>query len=109
MRKIISPRGMKITSWGIIFIQVLTPLLISASSVARATEYNNMEETILGLQSVVDNNAKTIIQPTSPLITKEKKNLPALTTTPEFQSLFPPETTPTPSAPASITPETAFI
>ncbi|TBL48300.1 hypothetical protein EYY98_19495 [Obesumbacterium proteus] len=105
MRKIISPRGMKITSWGIIFIQVLTPLLISASSVARATEYNNMEETILGLQSVVDNNAKTIIQPTSPLITKEKKNLPALTTTPEFQSLFPPETTPTPSAPASITPE----
>lgn len=36
MRKIISPKGVKITSWGLILIQLLTPLLISASSVARA-------------------------------------------------------------------------
>ena len=59
---------MKITSWGIIIIQALTPLLISASSVARANEYRNMEETILGMQSVVDGSAPTASQPSSPLL-----------------------------------------
>ena len=95
---------MKITSWGIIIIQALTPLLISASSVARANEYRNMEETILGMQSVVDGSAPTASQPSSPLLPPKKQQAPTLISTPEFQSYLNPEMAlPTPS-PETSTP-----
>ena len=61
MRGIISPKGMKITSWAIILIQLLTPLLISASSVARADEYKNMKKSTLGPQPTVDHTVNKTI------------------------------------------------
>ncbi len=61
MRGIISPKGVKITSWVIILIQLLTPLLISASSVARADEYKNMKKSTLGPQPTVDHTVNKTI------------------------------------------------
>lgn len=100
---------MKITSWGMILIQLLTPLLISASSVVRAAEYSNMEETILGLQSVVDNsivdnNANKTSPPSEPQRSPEKQSTPASTPTPGFKSLFPSPTAPVDSSQSEATP-----
>ena len=61
MRGIISPKGVKITSWVIILIQLLTPLLISASSVARADEYKNMKKSTLGPQPTIDHTVNKTI------------------------------------------------
>ena len=77
MRKIISPKGVKITSWGLILIQLLTPLLISASSVARAAEYSNMKAPTLGSQSIVDNTANNTIPSLGSDNTASPKSAPA--------------------------------
>lgn len=56
MNSIISPAGVKITSWGMIFIQVITPLLFSINVSANTKQLNNIEDTIIGLESVIENN-----------------------------------------------------
>ncbi|ECJ2312403.1 hypothetical protein FNI86_12090, partial [Salmonella enterica subsp. salamae] len=72
--RIFSSRSMRITSWGMILIQVLTPLLMTVSSITRAAEINNMEETIFGLQSIVDGDGYKVEQPTSSLPPQENSH-----------------------------------
>ncbi|MCT4705409.1 Ig-like domain-containing protein [Enterobacteriaceae bacterium H16N7] len=49
-----SPVGMKITSWSLIFIQIVSPLLYSINALADTRQLNHIEETIIGLESVVE-------------------------------------------------------
>ncbi|MCE9884395.1 Ig-like domain-containing protein [Obesumbacterium proteus] len=68
-----------------------------------------MEETILGLQSVVDNsivdnNANKTSPPSEPQRSPEKQSTPASTPTPGFQSLFPSPTAPVDSSQSEATP-----
>lgn len=63
MNSITSPRGVKVISWGMIVIHAITPILFSASVVANTLPLNNIEETIIGLDSVIENSEQLIRQP----------------------------------------------
>ncbi|ENA1774681.1 inverse autotransporter beta domain-containing protein, partial [Yersinia ruckeri] len=75
MSGISSSKYMKITSWGMIFIQIITPLLISFSGGVQANESHHMAKTLIGLQSVIDGHVTTASQPSSPLLAKEKQTV----------------------------------
>lgn len=68
MNSIISPGGIKITSWGLIFIQLLSPLLFSIGAIADTRQLNNIEETIIGLESVVENSDRIYSKPAAPSV-----------------------------------------
>ena len=98
MKRIFSPRVMKITSWMIILTQGLMPLLFSAGAVAKAIDQRSMEDTLMGLQSVVDGQVSApapVSSPKAPML--PPRNLPS-----EAQS-YPHAwaATPSNSAPAS--------
>ncbi|WLI75223.1 Ig-like domain-containing protein [Kosakonia sp. H02] len=68
MKTIQLPGWMRRTAWGIILLQLFSPLLLSVTPMARATEYEdyrNMNETMSGLQALV-NEPRMLTHPSPP-------------------------------------------
>lgn len=84
MMTIHMPEWMRRTAWGVIFLQLVSPLLLSLAPVAQAKEYEdyrNMDETMSGLQALVNEPrmlTRSSSPPDDPALQKTIQALPEL-------------------------------